>query len=472
MSKNLDIVKKLWNFAKILKDDGVTYLQYTTELTYLLFLKMNDEIDKKNHFLKKYNWKVLSNKKGVDQFNYYRELLLNLSSSKLDYFRDIFYNASTSIREPRNLNLLISNINKLDWYSVKNQENGLSDLYEGLLEKTGNEGKKGAGQYYTPRSIIELVVDLIKPKPGEIIQDPAIGTGGFIVAADKYIKKKTDDLFNLKVKQQNFQKKNAYKGIELISDSHRLCMMNLYLHGIESSIVRGNTLSSLGKNLTKSDIILTNPPFGSSNKDSLSTRDDFVYETSNKQLSFLQHIYLNLKPEGRAAVVLPDSVLSIEGVGTQIRKDFLDQCILHTILRLPQGIFYTRSVRTNILFFYKKKNEKEQNKKLWIYDYRTSINKFGKTMPLTRDHLKDFEEKYGKDEYGRTTRISGNENERFRSFDFENIIKNKYNLDIRWLKDEEIKYLEKLPPINIILSDIQKNLEKSLEVIKKLNEKS
>ena len=207
MSGQIDIVKKLWSFAKILKDDGVTYLQYTTELTYLLFLKMNHELGKDEILPDGLRWNDLITKTGSDQFNFYRKMLLELGLSENSYLQSIFLNASTSIREPKNLNTLITNINKLDWYSIKNREGGLADLYEGLVEKTGNEGKKGAGQYYTPRSIINVAVRLVKPKTKEIIQDPAAGTGGFLIASDRYIKKNTDQLFSLKVKEQEFQRK-------------------------------------------------------------------------------------------------------------------------------------------------------------------------------------------------------------------------------------------------------------------------
>lgn len=468
MTRQIDIVKKLWSFAKILKDDGVTYLQYTTELTYLLFLKMNYELDKEESLPKGFKWQDLVSKVGSDQFNFYRRMLLELGTSDDFYIQSIFLNASTSIREPRNLNTLVTNINNLDWYSVKSKEGGLADLYEGLVEKTGNEGKKGAGQYYTPRSIINLSVKLTKPKIKEIICDPAAGTGGFLISADRYIKKNNDQLFSLSVKDQNFQKNEAFKGIELITDSHRICMMNLYLHDINAKINRGNTLSSIGKDLVKSDLILTNPPFGTSSKDNFASRDDFIYETSNKQLGFLQHIYKNLNPGGRAAVIFPDSVLSIEGIGTDIRKDFLKQCILHTILRLPQGIFYTPSVRTNLLFFYKKKNDKEQNENLWIYDYRTSIPKFGKSNPIKDEDLGDFFQKFGDDEYGRSKRQDEGIEGRFRKFPYKNIEKNNYNLDIRWLKADEIKALENLPDRKKIIDEIKNNLNLSLKYLKNI----
>ena len=468
MSKQIDIVKKLWGFAKILKDDGVTYLQYTTELTYLLFLKMNNELGKDKILPKNYRWNDLVNKTGSTQYNFYRKMLIELGLSKDFYLQNIFLNASTSIREPKNLTTLITNINNLDWYSIKNKEGGLADLYEGLVEKTGNEGKKGAGQYYTPRALINMVIRLTGPKLGEVISDPAAGTGGFLIAADRHIKTKTDQLFNLKLKEQNFQKFEAFKGMELIVDSHRICMMNLYLHDISAKIIRGNTLSSLGKDLPKSDLIVTNPPFGSSVKGSQTFRDDLIFETSNKQLGFFQHIYNNLKPGGRAAVVFPDSVLSIDGIGVQIRKEFLEKCILHTVLRLPQGIFYTPSVRTNLLFFYKKKDIKEKNKDLWIYDYRTSIPKFGKSNPMNENNLSDFVKKFGSDIYGKSKRIDEGDEGRFRKFSYDVIFKDKFDLDIRWLKADEIKILENLPSQKDIIKDIKENLKTSIKYLDKL----
>src|SRR5690606_2356464 len=222
------------------------------------------------------------------------------------------------------------------------------DMYEGLLERNASETKSGAGQYFTPRPLIDCMVALINPQPGEVIQDPALGTGGFLIAADRYITANTEDLFALKTAQQKFQKFDAFMGMELVPDVHRLAMMNLMLHGIEGYISLADTLSPAGADLPKADVIMTNPPFGTKKGGGRPTRDDFIFPTSNKQLAFLEHVYRGLKPGGRAAVVVPDNVLFEDNTGREIRADLMGKCNLHTILRLPTGIFYAQGVKTNV----------------------------------------------------------------------------------------------------------------------------
>ncbi|MGB0562801.1 MAG: N-6 DNA methylase, partial [Spirulinaceae cyanobacterium] len=325
-----DIVQKLWNFCNILRDDGVTYMQYVTELTLLLFLKMAQETGTEEQLPEGCRWADLLAEDGVNQLEFYKAMLLKLGrESRNLQVQSIFTNAQTSISKPRFLTKLVSNIDALDWYSAK--EEGLGDLYEGLLQKNSEEKKSGAGQYFTPRVLIDSMVKLLQPQPGELIQDPAAGTGGFLVAADRYIKNQTANLFDLKTTEQDFQKTKAFLGMELVQDAHRLLLMNLLLHGIESPIGLGDTLSGEGTSLPKADVILTNPPFGTKTGGGRPTRDDFTFPTSNKQLAFLQHIYRGLKPGGRAAVVLPDNVLFEDGQGAKIRADLMDKCNLHTI---------------------------------------------------------------------------------------------------------------------------------------------
>src|SRR5690606_12282845 len=296
-----------------------------------------------------YRWDDIESKDGVEQLDFYRVLLVELGSKGSDRVRAIFANASTSLRQPRNFKKLVQSVDDLDWYSARQE--GLGDLYEGLLEKNAAEKKSGAGQYFTPRPLIDSMVALMQPQAGELVQDPAAGTGGFLIAADRFVKADTDDLFKLKEKEQNFQRNQAFYGMELVQDAHRLALMNAMLHGIEGGIILGDTLAAQGAKLPKADLILTNPPFGTKKGGGGSTREDFTYPTSNKQLAFLQHIYRGLKPGGRAAVVLPDNVLFEEGVGQRVRGDLMDKCDLHTILRLPTGIFYAAGVKTNVLFF-------------------------------------------------------------------------------------------------------------------------
>ena len=306
----------------------------------------------------------------------------------------IFVDAQTKLRKPTNLKALTDAIDSLDWFSAR--EEGLGNLYEGLLEKNAAEKKSGAGQYFTPRPLIDSIVRLMQPQAGEVIQDPAAGTGGFIVAADRYIKDHTDDLFKLPKEQIFFQKHNAFVGLELVPDAHRLCLMNLMLHGIEEGIESGDTLSPNGEALPKADLILTNPPFGTKKGGGRPNRVDFsiTSDTSNKQLAFVEHVVRALKLGGRAAVVVPDNVLFEDNTGRRLRTWMMELCDLHTILRLPTGIFYAQGVKTNVLFFTRGNADKANTKAVWVYDLRNQMEAFGKTRPLT---VADFEKVFGTD---------------------------------------------------------------------------
>ena len=357
---NSDIVQKLWNLCDILKDDGINYSDYVTELVLLLFSKMEyEQVQSNASFAHKLpagaRWSDLADKSGLTLLNHYRQMLLDLGKSNDPLIAAIYADAQTSIREPRHLEQLIKSLDSIDWFSA--QKDGLGDLYEGLLEKNATETKSGAGQYFTPRPLIDSIINCLKPQPGETIQDPAAGTAGFLIAADAYIKSHTDDHYDLDAKAQTFQRNRAFVGIELVPGTRRLALMNTLLHGMEGDaegvVHLGNALGQTGANLPKVDVILSNPPFGTAKGGGGPTRDDLTYKTSNKQLAFLQHIYRGLKPGGRAAVVLPDNVLFEAGVGTEVRRDLLDKCNLHTILRLPTGIFYAQGVKTNVLFFQK-----------------------------------------------------------------------------------------------------------------------
>ena len=445
----------------MLRDDGITYHQYVTELTYLLFLKMTRETKREKGIPKAYRWSALEEKTGVEQLNFYRKMLVELGTVKDRRVQAIFANAGTSLRQPRNLRKLVEDIDALDWYSASQE--GLGDLYEGLLEKNANEKKSGAGQYFTPRPLIDAIVALVKPAPGELIQDPAAGTGGFLIAADRYIKAQTDDLFDLSEQEQEFQLKQAYLGMELVEDTHRLLMMNAMLHGIESPVMLGDTLSNDGANLAKVDVILTNPPFGTKKGGGKPTRDDFTYPTSNKQLAFLQHIYRALQPGGRAAVVLPDNVLFEENTGQHIRSDLMDKCNLHTILRLPTGIFYAQGVKTNVLFFTRGKTDKANTQSTWVYDMRTNMPSFGVRTPLTRAHFKEFEKAFGKDPHGKSRRKDQGQNGRFRKFTRAEIAKRGDNLDISWLKDDSTTNNEQLAEPEVIAAEIMDHLKAAME---------
>jgi len=448
-----DIVQKLWNLCDILRDDGINYSDYVTELVLLLFIKMEHENKEsgllQTHKLPEYaRWREFTSRSGLNLLNHYKSSLLNLSQSTDPLIAAIYADAQTSLKEPRHLEQLIKSLDAIDWFSAK--QDGLGDLYEGLLEKNANETKSGAGQYFTPRPLIDSIVQLVQPQPGETIQDPAAGTAGFLIAADAYIRSKTDDLYDLSEKQRQFQRNKAYLGMELVSSTRRLALMNCLLHGMEGDdegvVHLGNTLGSAGSNLPKSDIILSNPPFGTAKGGGGPTRD-LTFDTNNKQLAFLQHIVLHLKDGGRAAVVLPDNVLFESNVAADIRRDLMHKCRLHTILRLPTGIFYAQGVKTNVLFFQKvSQAATESTQEVWVYDMRINAPKFGKRTPLTRAHFAEFEACFGADPNGQSSRKDQGDTGRFRRFTREWIASEKGDsLDIAWVKDENAGDAADLP---------------------------
>lgn len=435
---NQEIISKLWNLCNVLRDDGITYHQYVTELTYILFLKMAKETGSENQFPEKYRWDELKAKSGVELKKFYKELLSNLGDNCTGRIREIYQGASTNIDEPKNLEKIILTIDGLDWFSAR--EEGLGNLYEGLLEKNANEKKSGAGQYFTPRVLIDVMTKLMKPQPGERCNDPACGTFGFMIAAHQYVSDHTDSFFDLDADKAKFEKKEAFTGCELVHDTHRLALMNAMLHGIDGKITFGDTLSNVGQSMKDYDLVLTNPPFGTKRGGERATRDDFTFQTSNKQLNFLQHIYRSLKTDGkaRAAVVLPDNVLFAADDGERIRKDLMEKCNLHTILRLPTGIFYAKGVKTNVLFFTRGKKDKGNTKEIWIYDLRSDMPSFGKTNPLKAEHFTDFIKCYADGDLTKRkeTYSEKNPNGRWRRFSIKEILaRDKASLDITWMKD-------------------------------------
>lgn len=388
---NAEIVSKLWNLCNVLRDDGITYHQYVTELTYILFLKMAKETGSEKNIPEGYRWDDLKEKEGMALKKFYDGLLRELGENCTGRVQEIYQGARSNIEEPANLKKIITNIDGLDWYSAK--EEGLGNLYEGLLEKNANEKKSGAGQYFTPRVLIDVMTELIAPQPGERCNDPACGTFGFMIAADKYVKELTHDWMDLTEEQAEFQQKEAFTGGELVHETHRLALMNAMLHDIEGKIYLCDTLSNQGKAMKGFDVVLTNPPFGNKKGGERANRDDFTFQTSNKQLNFLQHIYRSLRNDtgtARAAVVLPDNVLFEDGEAVRIRADLMDKCNLHTILRLPTGIFYAQGIKTNVLFFTRGTSDKGNTNEVWFYDLRTNMPSFGKTNPLKYDHFLDF----------------------------------------------------------------------------------
>jgi type I restriction enzyme M protein len=453
-----------------LRDDGVTYNEYVTELTYLLFLKMLEETGREERLPDGYRWGSLAKREGMEQLDYYKAMLLELGKARDNIVGAIFIDAQTRLRKPTNLKALTSNIDQLDWFSAR--EEGLGNLYEGLLEKNAADKKSGAGQYFTPRPLIDCIVRLMQPQAGETVQDPAAGTAGFLVAADRYIKDHTDDHYELTQEQAHFQRNSAFVGAELVPDTHRLCMMNLLLHGIEGGVDNIDTLSPDGEALTKADLILTNPPFGTKKGGGRPTRSDFsvTADTSNKQLAFVEHIVRALKPGGRAAVVVPDNVLFEDNTGRRLRTWLMDLCDLHTILRLPTGIFYAQGVKTNVLFFQRGKSDKASTKAVWVYDMRANMPAFGKTRPLTVADFSDFETAYGSDPNGVAERKPQGDEGRWKSFSREAITGRSDNLDIAWLRDTEAEAEEALTEPEDIAAAIIGHLKAALEEIEALSE--
>lgn len=469
---NQEIVQRLWNECNVLRDDGITYQDYVTELTYILFLKMSKEQGQEEGIPTQYRWDELKAKEGLELKNFYKQMLLDLGNAQKTpnpKVNAIYKDASTSIDEPANLEKIIKDIDELDWFSAR--EEGLGNLYEGLLEKNANETKSGAGQYFTPRPLINMMVRMVRPEPGERICDPAAGTFGFMVAANDYLKKQTDDYFDLSDEEQQFQRHEAFSGMELVPATHRLALMNEYLHDIDGRLEQGDSLSVAGKWMKDFDVILTNPPFGTKKGGERATRDDLTYASSNKQLNFLEVIYnaLNRKGTARAAVVVPDNVLFADGVGEQIRRDLMNKCNLHTILRLPSGIFYAQGVQTNVLFFDRGTTDQDNTQDVWIYDMRHKMRTFGKRAPLNEKDFAEFEKLYcpnNRTERKETYDAETNPEGRWRRFTKEDIEgRPNTSLDISWMTDEEEADSRSLSEILTAMQEKSEEIAKAVAVL-------
>ena len=456
---NQEIVSKLWNLCNVLRDDGITYHQYVTELTYILFLKMAKETATENQIPKGYRWNDLTSKNGIDLKKFYKNLLTHLGENSTGRIREIYQGATTNIDEPKNLEKIILAIDSLDWFSAR--EEGLGNLYEGLLEKNANEKKSGAGQYFTPRPLIDVIVKLMKPQAGEFCNDPACGTFGFMIAAAQFIKSNTRNFSKLPADVQKFEKNDAFTGCELVHDTHRLALMNAMLHGLNGKIILGDTLSNVGKQMKNFDLILSNPPFGRKKGGERASRDDFTFSTSDKQLNFLQHIYRSLKANGkaRAAVVLPDNVLFDEGVGSDIRVDLMNKCNLHTILRLPTGIFYAKGIKANVLFFTRGTTDKDNTHGVWFYDLRTNMPSFGKTNPLTVETFSDFVTAF------EATDRHAIHDERFNFFSRQQIAEKNNLLDLGLIRDDSIVDFDDLPEPIDSGEEIIYQLQQAVELV-------
>ena len=482
-----EIANKLWSLCNILRDDGVTYHQYLNELTYILFLKLSEVKGFENHIPEEYRWRgFVEETDNNEAFVRYRKFLAEISNkSTSESIKEIYTDASTSLRKPVNFDTLVQAIDKIDWYE-ENDRDVMGDIYESLLEKNAGEKKSGAGQYFTPRPLINVMVDLMVPRLGERWNDPAAGTFGFMISADHYLRSKNDDYYKLSEKERKFQEEEAFSGVELVGDAHRLALMNARLHGMESKIYRADSLTEFGKSLKNFDGVLANPPFGTKKGGERPSRDDFTFPTSNKQLNFLQHIYRSLKKNGkaRAAVVLPDNVLFEDNDGQRIRRDLMDKCNVHTILRLPTGIFYAAGVKTNVLFFTRGTTETGNTKNVWFYDMRTNVPNYGKRTPFTEKAFEDFikaytggigydevEEKY--DGLVSDEKRAAIKDERWNSISREIIAKKNDSLDLGLIADSSVSNGEDLgEPIDIAkvaLSQIKGITEQLNAMIKELS---
>lgn len=465
------LVQKLWNYCHVLRDDGVSYGDYVEQLTYLLFLKMADEQEKllgeEATIPKEYAWENLVSKDGDDLEIHYRHTLEALASES-GMLGVIFRKSQNKIQDPAKLKRLISLISEETWMGMDVDIKG--EIYEGLLQKNAEDVKSGAGQYFTPRPLIKAMVEVLRPEVEKKICDPACGTGGFFLAENEFIANN----YTLDRDQQEFLRYKTFKGWEIVDSTARLCAMNMYLHGIggeESPVVVNDSLrADPGE---KFDYVLTNPPFGKkssitimngngkASKESVTyERQDFWATTSNKQLNFIQHIKTILGINGKAAVVVPDNVLFEGGAGETIRRKLLDECDVHTLLRLPTGIFYAQGVKANVIFFDKKPaSENHWTEKLWIYDLRTNVHFTLKTNPMKYSDLEDFVKCYNPE-----NRHNREETERFKCFNYDELIqRDKVNLDIFWLKDESLEDTDNLPEPEVIAADIAENLQSALE---------
>lgn len=445
------LVAKVWGFCNTLRDDGVGASEYLEQLTFLLFLKMSDELGKK--LPQKYNWQILKSKSGSDLSKYYTELLNSLAEEP-GMIGQIFLQAKNAINTPATLAKIIVMIDRETWSGLDTDLKG--DLYEGILEKTAADKKSGAGQYFTARELIKVIVECVRPKPGETVCDPACGTGGFLIAAFLYLLAHYARVMDIDEKRQ--LKTATFFGNEIVPTTRRLCLMNMYLHNIgtldgEPNIsLADSLLADPGK---RYNLVITNPPFGKKSaqtitnddgedeKESVSyNRQDFWTSTSNKQLNFVQHIHTILKADGRAAVVLPDNVLFEGGAGETIRRKLMETADLHTILRLPTGIFYAQGVRANVLFFDARPASKEaQTKEVWVYDYRTNVHHTLKQNPLKASDLAEFVACYNpENRFNRKeTWSESNPEGRWRKYTYEEILqREKTSLDIKWLKDDTV----------------------------------
>lgn len=480
------IISKVWGMCNPLRDDGVSYGDYLEQLTYLIFLKMSDEhskppYNKETNIPAGYTWADMNTLKGAELEQQYKATLEKLGEQG-GILGKIFKGATNKIRNAAILYRIVQMIDNEKWVSMSSDVKG--EIYEGLLQKNAEDVKSGAGQYFTPRPLIRAMVKCLRPEPMKTIADPCCGSGGFFLAAHDYIANN----YSLDREQKEFLKNSTFYGNELVDSTFKLCLMNLYLHNIGD--IYGNVPVTLGDALLSDpgirvDYVMTNPPFGKKSsitftneegeqeeEDLVYNRQDFWTTTSNKQLNFVQHINTILKSTGKAAVVVPDNVLFEGGAGEVVRKKLLQTTDLHTILRLPTGIFYKPGVKANVIFFDKRPASPEmQTKNVWIYDLRTNVHFTLKQNPMTDRDLEDFISCYNpQNRYERTeTWSEDNPEGRWRKFSVEEILaRDKTSLDIFWIKDKSLADLDNLPEPDVLADEIIENLQSALESFQEL----
>src|SRR5512138_959340 len=480
-SQSSTIVQRVWNYCNVLRDDGISYGDYVEQLTYLLFLKMDHEgstmLGRKSAIPAELSWSSLLSKDGEELEAHYLKILKDLGSGS-GLIPTIFRKAQNKIQDPAKLKRLITLIDGETWVGLDIDTKG--EIYEGLLEKNAQDTKSGAGQYFTPRPLIQAMVEVMHPEPGQTICDPAAGTGGFLLAAHDTITKKFAPLDKGQLEHLN---KKALHGWEIVDNTARLCVMNLYLHGIGAN--EGSSPIHVDDSLAadpgkRFNMVLTNPPFGKKSSVTFVTeegevkresttivRDDFWASTSNKQLNFVQHVKTLLEINGRAAVVVPDNVLFEGGAGETVRRKLLHECDVHTLLRLPTGIFYAQGVKANVLFFDRKPaSETPWTKQLWIYDLRTNKDFTLKTNPLTKEDLQEFIQCYNPENRNerKSTWSDDNPEGRWRYFTYDELMaRDKVNLDIFWLRDESLEDSANLPNPDVLAAEIVEDLQAALE---------
>jgi len=487
MNATASIVSKVWSFCTTLRDDGVGYGDYLEQLTYLIFLKMADEYSQPPYSRKvgipdEYNWQSLKAKRGAELEVHYVTLLRELGN-KPGMLGTIFTKAQNKIQDPAKLYRLIDMVNETRWVTMGADVKG--DIYEGLLERNAEDTKSGAGQYFTPRALIRAMVECVRPEPMKTIADPACGTGGFFLATYDFLVSE----HKMDKTQKAFLKHDTFNGNEIVAGTRRLALMNMFLHNIGE--IDGESMVSPNDALVadsgrRYDYVLANPPFGKKSsmsftndegeqeKDDLTyNRQDFWATTSNKQLNFVQHIRTMLKTSGRAAVVVPDNVLFEGGAGETVRKKLLETTELHTILRLPTGIFYANGVKANVLFFDNHAASREPwTKEVWFYDYRTNIHHTLKKKPLRFEDLQEFIACYNplnRHERKESWNEANNPEGRWRKFSYEQIIaRDKTSLDIFWLKDKNLADLDNLPEPDVLAGEIIENLEAGLNSFREI----